>query len=236
MATMFWKDRTSCGIDCGNHDKLTGTFSIAQRGAIINFLLSSGHVQCHDILPMGLNASRPDSLDDENVITVRKQIGRRSSLNILKKIDARSQSRSRLSTAPETSSASEESAIVVTSQDQPDCASIHSIPQDESDVTTIVHSKETDSVYDDSCSVTDKQSSHDDNDATPRSEPLDPISNRTQTPASLPMLPSPAVLDEESPTKYGLNRSFMVEQETTARQMKRWTTSGPELFKVRTHC
>lgn len=197
---------------------------------------------------MGSSGSRSLEEDDENVITIRKQIGRRSSLNILKRIDTRSTPAPTLppQCLPSGIHGSKGSQAISDLADNPrNTSSPHS--SGGSDTTTVIHDTRRDSAPRGSGIFTALTLQSDEHRAqTPEIIPdsQDPTEHGrfsrssgdqidwNKTPTKAPMLPTPSFLGEESPTKYGLDATFEFDMDDTMSQAKRRTTSGPELFKV----
>ena len=186
----------------------------------------------HASSTMGLNASKPIGEGDKNFTAVKKQIGRRSSINLLKKLDTRAQTNTRSQEGLTicSSGGSEDSPVIITPVQTLESGSLHSTATSRSEATTVVcnkalsHSEESvDSIE------TDEKSPH--RDDSTKAGAHSPDRTRAETPSAPPFLPPPPVLEEESPTKYGLNTLYSLEHETTT-QVKRRTTTGPELFKA----
>ena len=184
---------------------------------------------------MGAQGSKSSNDDDRNTITIRKQIGRKSSVNILKKLDKRSQSdgRGNSSTAVVpaliTDGGMEEKPTYTVAPAEP-------VLSRQSTITTVVRrSSNTPDDYVFRPAVPDRQgeqfiAGNEDDVSETNSIYSADETPRLETP--LPLLPPPPVLEEESPTKYGLKESYSLEPEYSVRDAKRRTASGPELFKV----
>lgn len=180
---------------------------------------------------MGGNTSRAVGENDKQTITVRKQIGRRSSLNILKRIGSYSDSRPTATPLPiptvHVKAPSEPIVVRNIAADSPPI-SVLTVSSNDSKCTTVVRKSTDESEVDNARFNTSQE------DVIEGRRSVSAASSRPSirivTPA--PFLPSPSVLEEESPTKYGLNQHYNLEQDAATSKAKRQTKSGAELFEV----
>lgn len=210
---------------------------------------------------MGANSSRPPGRDESDIQTVRRQIGKRSSVNFLSRLDSRDTSTqppeltvshrspgsSEDSTLyPRTPSSSEQTAVESTATTDSGQGSMfrhRATLSSETQQTVIGPGRKSSSDKAEVAEETDHTAESALDEEEEDHEPLEVDESRVETPlarsAPIPapppalLLAPPSLLGSESPSKYGFDEVWESAQKMTSQSAKRRTMSGPELFSVR---
>jgi len=193
---------------------------------------------------MGSNGSRPATNEESDIKPVRKQIGKRSSVNFLSRLDSRPNSGQRLNrnSLPLPTAESKEIDSSFTLQISDGHCSSDSISTIKSKDTTVIHHKREDStiktaVASENVDGTDDgqnfgEESTEDTICSEENKEATLVSNPVATISDPPLLPSLSILERESPSKYGLEEAMQSARNLEMPKAKRRTMSGPELFEV----
>ncbi|GAB7345162.1 hypothetical protein MBLNU457_3547t1 [Dothideomycetes sp. NU457] len=209
---------------------------------------------------MGANSSKTPGRDESDIQPVRRQIGKRSSVNFLSRLDSRSTSTQlpEQTVSHHSAGSSEDSTLYPTTPSSSEETAAESTLNTDSNKGSVFRHRATLSsetqqtvIGPDRKSSSDKAEVADEVDHTAEGAPdeeeeeqdlAEIDESRVATPlarsAPIPMpapallLPPTSLLGSESPSKYGFDEVWESAQRMTSPSAKRRTMSGPELFSA----